>query len=148
MKWPPPRTLISVAVAGVTAGCVAFVWLLAGWTDRGQVAAGRVLYAEYCAICHGATLEGRPDWQIPLPSGRMPAPPHDATGHTWHHADSELFAITKHGMGALLPDYESDMPAFAEAFSDNQIRAVLVYIRSTWPSRERDYQAARTKAHP
>ena len=27
------------------------------------------LYAGHCASCHGASLEGQPDWKSPLPSG-------------------------------------------------------------------------------
>ena len=105
---------------------------------------GRQLYAENCAACHGANLEGQPNWRERLPSGRLPAPPHDATGHTWHHSDEQLFQITKHGLEALVPDYESDMPGFGDVLSDEEIRAVLDYIKSTWPPREREYQAARS----
>lgn len=114
--------------------------------DSARVAIGRDVYAAHCAACHGVDLEGQPDWQTPLPSGRMPAPPHDASGHTWHHSDSELFTITKKGMAAVVPGYSSDMPAFEGVLSDDEIRAVLAYIRSTWPERERDYQEARTKS--
>lgn len=69
-----------------------------------------------------------------LPSGRFPAPPHDDTGHTWHHTDEVLVGITKNG---LVPPYapagyESDMPAFAGRLSDDEIRAVLAYIKSHW----------------
>lgn len=71
----------------------------------------------------------------------MPAPPHDESGHTWHHADRDLFTITKHGLGAIVPGYESDMPAFAEVLSDADIKAVLAFIKTSWPERERDFQA-------
>src|SRR3989338_1234586 len=63
-----------------------------------QVARGNPVYAKYCAACHGANLEGQPKWQEKLPTGRMPAPPHDASGHTWHHPDGVLFGITKYGL--------------------------------------------------
>ena len=68
----------------------------------------------------------------------MPAPPHDESGHTWHHADGVLFAITKRG---LVPPhapvgYESDMPAFGGKLSDEEIWAVLAFIKSHWRSRE------------
>lgn len=106
--------------------------------------AGRQLYVEHCAACHGANLEGQPNWRERLPNGRLPAPPHDATGHTWHHSDEQLFEITKHGLEALVPDYKSDMPGFGDKLSDEEIRAVLDYIKSTWPPREREYQAARS----
>ncbi len=107
---------------------------------------GRRIYLEWCASCHGRDLEGQPDWQVPLPSGRLPAPPHDASGHTWHHPDRVLFAITKYGPQSVLgPDYESDMPAFAGVLDDEEIRAVLDYIRSTWPEPQRRFQQERTR---
>lgn len=95
-------------------------------------------YALHCAACHGAKLEGQPNWQQRLPNGRMPAPPHDESGHTWHHPPHVLFGITKYG---LVPpyapsQYESDMPAFGGKLSDDQIRDVLAYIESHWTSRE------------
>ena len=106
-----------------------------------EIALGQEVYAQTCASCHGADLEGQPDWRRRLDNGRMPAPPHDETGHTWHHADGQLFTITKHGVEAVVPGYESDMPAFEGVLSDAEIRAVLAYIKSTWPERERGFQA-------
>ena len=107
------------------------------------IAQGKTLYAERCASCHGAKLEGQRDWKSPLPSGRMPAPPHDASGHTWHHPDGVLFRITKEGPAAVVGGgYESDMQGFGNGtLSDDDIRAVLAFIKSTWPERERAYQA-------
>lgn len=32
--------------------------------------------------------------------------------------------------------YESDMPAFGGILSDDEIRAVLAFIKSTWPEEE------------
>jgi mono/diheme cytochrome c family protein len=106
--------------------------------DPEQVKLGARLYAQQCAACHGAKLEGQPDWRRRLPNGRLPAPPHDESGHTWHHPDHVLFAITRNG---LVPPYaskgyESDMPAFAGKLSDDEIWAVLAYIKSHWTSRE------------
>lgn len=106
-----------------------------------SIAAGREIYASTCAACHGANLEGQPDWQRRLENGRMPAPPHDETGHTWHHSDRNLFVLTKGGIGAVVPGYESDMPAFGEILSDEEIAAVIAYIKSTWPERQRAFQA-------
>jgi len=102
---------------------------------------GRQVYVDHCASCHGSYLEGQPDWKSPLPSGRLPAPPHDASGHTWHHPDDVLFRVVKEGTAAIVGGgYESDMPGFGDALSDAEIRAVLDYIKSTWPERERSYQ--------
>lgn len=103
-----------------------------------QGADGAQLYALHCASCHGAKLEGQPNWRQRSPNGRMPAPPHDESGHTWHHPDEVLFGITKHGLVPPYapPGYESDMPAFAGKLSDDEIRAVFAYIAGHWTSRE------------
>ena len=126
----------------------AFAWLgfarLQGRGDVAQIALGTKLYADRCASCHGAKLEGQPNWQEALSNGRMPAPPHDASGHTWHHSDEELFTITKKGLAAVVPGYESDMPAFEGSLSDDEIRAVLAFIKNTWPKTKREYQQARS----
>lgn len=106
-----------------------------------QISNGRETYAANCASCHGDNLEGQPDWQRRLENGRMPAPPHDESGHTWHHSDQVLFTITKFGVGAVVADYESDMPAFADNLSDEETVAVLAFIKSTWPERPREAQA-------
>ena len=112
--------------------------LLSGCTEEKpaavDLALGERSYAQHCASCHGAKLEGQPDWRRRLPSGRMPAPPHDDSGHTWHHGDEVLFGITKYG---LVPPYAprgyaSDMPAFGGTLSDGEIRAVLAFIASRW----------------
>ena len=117
---------------------------LAGCSDpQPDLALGQKIYAQHCGACHGMKLEGQPDWRKPLPNGRMPAPPHDDSGHTWHHPDEVLFAITKHGLVAPYapPGYQSDMPAFGGTISDNEIRAVLAYIASSWSSEIRKLRA-------
>lgn len=100
--------------------------------------AGAKLYAQHCGACHGMKLEGQPNWRQRQANGRLPAPPHDESGHTWHHPPHVLFGITKLG---LVPPfapagYQSDMPAFAGTLSDDEIRSVLAYIESHWTSRE------------
>lgn len=112
-------------------------------TDADAVSRGRPLYAQHCASCHGAKLEGQPNWRQRRSDGRLPAPPHDETGHTWHHPDAVLFGITKEGLmpGRYAPTgYVSDMPAFSSVLSDSEIRAVLAYIKSTWPRQALDFQ--------
>lgn len=111
--------------------------------DPAQLALGQKVYAQHCAACHGAKLEGQPNWQRRLPNGRFPAPPHDDSGHTWHHPDEVLFGITKHG---LVPPYapsgyQSDMPAFGGILTDEEIRAVLAYIASQWSDEVKSLRA-------
>jgi mono/diheme cytochrome c family protein len=77
----------------------------------------------------------------------MPAPPHDDSGHTWHHDDETLFGLTKFGLTPPYgpAGYESDMPAFASILSDQQIWDVLAYIKSRWSLRARDVQSKMQK---
>jgi mono/diheme cytochrome c family protein len=107
-----------------------------------QVTLGQQVYASFCAGCHGANLEGQPNWQKRLPLGNLPAPPHDATGHTWHHTDQWLFEIIKYGGRHYAPPrYRSAMPAYQEMLSDAEIWAVLAFIKSRWPVAIRAQQA-------
>jgi len=132
--------------------------LLAGWHQARSASTaaasaeiieqGRQVYTAQCASCHGADLEGQPDWKSPLPSGRLPAPPHDESGHTWHHADELLFRIVKEGTAAVVGgNYESDMPGFADVLTDAEIQSVLAFIKSTWPKRELGYQEEVSRRH-
>lgn len=113
---------------------------------------GQALYARECASCHGADLEGQPNWQRIGEDGVMPAPPHDERGHTWHHDNQLLFNYTKLGgeavlEGAGITGVKSGMPGFGGTLSDDAMWDVLAYIRSTWPDRIRKFQAARNPPH-
>lgn len=99
-----------------------------------QLALGARLYDDYCAACHGANREGQPNWRQRRADGRLPAPPQDGTGHTWHHADDHLFRVTKYGIAAVAPaGYQTDMTGFGELLSDAEIWAILAFIKSRWP---------------
>lgn len=117
---------------------------------RAGFEAGAQLYAENCASCHGEKLEGEPDWRIPREDGTVPAPPHDESGHTWHHGDPTLFNYVKKGGEQALAEqgieFNSGMPGFGDSLTDDEIRDILAYIRSTWSDRVQKLQAARTEA--
>ena len=134
--------IVGVAVAGVIAVLVA----ISPFSDRQParllrpddarlVALGQKVYTAQCAACHGQRLEGQANWRQRGADGRLPAPPHDASGHTWHHPDDLLFRITKYGVAKAvdLKDYDSAMPAFEGQLSDEEIVAVLSWIKSQWP---------------
>ena len=107
-----------------------------------RLALGKLVYGARCAACHGVNLEGQPDWRRRLPGGELPAPPHDASGHTWHHPDGFLFDITKHGtLRFAPPGYKTAMGGFAEVLSDAEITAVIAYIKASWPPEIRARQA-------
>ncbi len=137
------RTWTSLASAGLLVAC----GQSAGQFDALDLLEGEAIYKAECAICHGANREGQPDWRTRKPDGRLPAPPHDASGHTWHHPYEQLFAIVKFGMvPPNAPEgYASDMPAFGGKLTDEQIRRVLVYIESAWPPEIRTQREARLK---
>ena len=133
------------AVGGaLLVGAAAFLAAIVWWqpatpsmdpNNAALVALGQSAYAQNCAACHGQNLQGQPNWQIRLPNGLLPAPPHDESGHTWHHPDDVLFDLTKKGLvPPNAPDgYETAMPAFEDILTDAEIGAVLAYIKSTWP---------------
>lgn len=123
--------------------------------DRRLIGQGERIYQVRCAACHGANLEGQADWRERGPDGLLPAPPHDESGHTWHHPDEQLFKLTKLGIAkaAGLKDYKTTMPAFEGVLSDEEIVAVLSFIKSRWPASVREkhdrinaqYEAAKTQ---
>jgi mono/diheme cytochrome c family protein len=94
---------------------------------------GRNLYRARCANCHGRRLEGQALWALHDQFFHQRAPAHDDSGHTWQHSDEELLAITRTGRLPGMPDdVTSHMPAFAGVLDDQQILAILAFIKSRW----------------
>jgi mono/diheme cytochrome c family protein len=139
--------IVNVATVCAAAGAV-WIWWSSTSGGEGadpdnpsQVALGHSVYDSHCARCHGDRLQGETNWQQRKPSGRLPAPPHDASGHTWHHTDAQLIGMVKNGITPYAPaGYQSDMPAFGSILSDEQIRAVIAFIKSSWPEEIRERQ--------
>ncbi|WP_299869112.1 cytochrome c [uncultured Roseobacter sp.] len=127
--------LIGAALYAFTKGSAETDRVVLQNSDPAIVSLGASVYEANCASCHGADLEGQANWRSPDEDGRLPAPPHDETGHTWHHDGDTLFQLTKYGVGALIndPGYASNMPIYDSVLSDEEIIAVLSYIKSTWP---------------
>lgn len=103
---------------------------------------GEVIYVRECAACHGRYGEGNPEWKVPLPDGGLRPPPHDATGHTWHHPDTDLARIVAEGSLVVAPD--SRMPAFGDRLTEAEVASVLAYIKTLWGDAERVYQWERS----
>lgn len=145
---------MSTSTSNLSRSVVASAALLAltgcGGGDRGDPYAlmeGEAIYKAECASCHGANLEGQPDWRIRRADGKLPAPPHDASGHTWHHPREQLASIVKFGM--VPPNapagYVSDMPGYGTKLNDKQIDNVLTYIENRWPPEIKAQRAERLK---
>lgn len=137
--------LIALLAAVLIGGGAWYYWsgpaevTTADATNPALVAAGQQAYMAKCASCHGGNLQGEPNWRSRRPDGTLPAPPHDESGHTWHHGDALLFGITKFGgQRDAPPGFVSRMPGFGESMSDHEIYAVLAYIKSRWPQQIRD----------
>ena len=108
---------------------------------------GQQVYIQNCASCHGENGEGQfPDAPMqPDRTGRIGAPPHNGEGHTWHHDDDLLYQIVREGgMGNAQMFYP--MPAFGEQLSEEEIEAVIFYIRTFWTEEQRQRQQAISNA--
>ena len=123
--------------AGVGSLSIALVFVLRGGTGRPCIWPGPY-FARACARSVGRRAFS------------TAAPPHDETGHTWHHPDSYLFTMTKYGIEKMIgKPYPNNMPAYEDKLTDEEILAVLSYIKSTWSGRtqrQHDQINARAKA--
>ena len=117
--------------------------------DPSLVAQGLQIYGLYCASCHGPDAEGDPNWQQPNDQGNLPPPPHDDSGHTWRHGDGELFEIVYDGWrDPFNKTEELTMPAFGDVLRDQEIRAVIEYLKSLWSEKHRRFQLEESQDQP
>jgi mono/diheme cytochrome c family protein len=152
MMWTVRRKEKSGVVAATVLLLVPALGIAGHELDGRDIAEGYILYQENCASCHGVDLEGQPDWRTANVDGVLPAPPHNDTGHTWHHDNKLLFDYTKLGGEVALTErgitnFKSGMPGFGEVISEDEIWSILAYIRSTWPERIQETQALRNPPH-
>jgi mono/diheme cytochrome c family protein len=156
MNVAPRSRIVWLGVAAI-AGAASVVLVLARSEEAvpradpensAQVAFGQGVYARHCASCHGANLEGEANWRRRKPDGHLPAPPHDASGHTWHHPDTQIFAVIKHGSAAFIPSgYVSGMPGFVGKLEDREIWAIIAFIKNRWPADIRRRQPSAAGDH-
>jgi mono/diheme cytochrome c family protein len=117
--------------------------------DSESVESGRAIYGQYCASCHGANAQGAPGWQERDEHGELRAPPHNAEGHTWRHSDAMLYEMVSKGWrDPFNKTKRLTMPAFSEALSPEQIRAVILYLKTLWMSEQRDFQSEESRNQP
>lgn len=136
---------IAVAVSALAAGA-GLVGASVSWVpSRGDAQAlsrGARVYAAECASCHSVGPGERAARTQPGVRGPTPAPPLDATGHTWRHSDTELAGIVARGAGGVDPSGSTSvMPAFAERLNESEIDDILAYVKSRWPADIHAYQA-------
>ncbi|SEL95422.1 Cytochrome c [Roseovarius azorensis] len=133
------HVMLAVVCAGILCSYPASADQTGGllpYRDAEAVARGAEIYAATCAACHGEQLQGAPNWKTRDAEGYLPAPPHDETGHTWHHPDALLLELVRRGTAAVVGQgYRSRMPGYAGELTEAEMRDVLAYIKSTWPKR-------------
>jgi mono/diheme cytochrome c family protein len=133
------RKVLAIAVL-IVVGFFTYTAFASRATGPKVAATGDVLYERHCAACHGINLEGQANWQTQNADGSMPAPPHDETGHTWHHRDKYLIEVTLYGGAAVTGNPLNRMPAFGHVLSEAETRAIFTYIKSTWSDEIRELQ--------
>ena len=85
------------------------------------------MYLVHCQSCHGDE-DGT--------GATSGAPLHNQTGHTWHHPDAQLRDWIINGKLASDP-----MPAFKDKLAEQEVEAVLSYIKTWWEEWQREGQA-------
>ena len=128
-RWQTQPAVDPVTISGITVPPVPT--LNADWISQGEV-----LYGQSCAGCHGSNLEGAPNWKQAQPNGKFLPPPQDSDGHSWHHTDDLLISIITEGGDPEI----SDMPAFKDDLDQQEMHAVLEFIKSSWGPEEREFQ--------
>ena len=120
-------TVVSVAMTTVS---LLVIGCSAGEQGDDLAAQGEQLYAQDCQSCHGDAATGVGRLTVLVPS-------HGPGGHTWHHADGQIVDIV---LGQFTyPGRE--MPSFAGTLTEEQVEAILAYIKLGWNEEMREYQA-------
>jgi Cytochrome C oxidase, cbb3-type, subunit III len=109
---------------------------------QGPSDSGAALFAAWCKSCHGADGRG-----TPAATTRLEVPPadlHECKGSTAETEDRWVNIVTQGGAAFGL---SLDMPAFGDAGTPAQIRAVVRYARSLcgelgWPPGELNFPRA------
>ena len=114
-----------------------------------RVEAGRAIYRQHCASCHGTQGEGAADWQEPNEEGELPPPPHGPQGHTWRHADAALYRMVSQGWrDPFNKTKRLTMPGFEDVLSPEEIRAVITYLKTLWTPAQRRFQREESRGRP
>ena len=115
--------MLVLAIAGVGLFTGGLAWLLNDPRPPAGASRGERLHYAYCAECHGR--DGRGSWRAALfllRPGNLADPARMST-----HTDQYLFDIVKYG-GA--PVGRPGMPAFGYHMPDDDIQALITYLRT------------------
>jgi mono/diheme cytochrome c family protein len=90
-----------------------------------SIAAGKKIYSEYCAGCHGTEAQG--DVIVSITEDRGLPPPPALADDTWDHgsSDGEIFTVLMQGVA---PDYI--MGPWKGRLKDEELWNVINYLRS------------------
>ncbi len=119
-----------IAIFSLSAAVLAGETIKGKWYTASQLELGKELFAENCAVCHGAEGQGlAADWKKPLADGSYPPPPLNGSAHTWHHPISTLLRTIDQGGIPL----GGKMPAFGDKLSGDEKTALIARIHDWWP---------------
>jgi mono/diheme cytochrome c family protein len=121
MRRPFIALAVAIAAIGIFTGGLA--WLLNDPRPPAGASRGERLYYAYCIECHGR--DGRGSWRAALFLLR-PGNLAD-TSRMSTHSDQYLFDIIKNGGSPL---GRPGMPAFGYHLTDDDLKALIAYIRT------------------
>jgi mono/diheme cytochrome c family protein len=92
------------------------------------ISRGKVVFESVCALCHGADGLGKPAQAPPLAGSEWVSDPAD-----------RVIRIALHGLSGAIAvkgqEWNLAMPAMGASLPENDLAAVLTYIRQAWGNR-------------
>ncbi|MFC7336586.1 PA14 domain-containing protein [Haloferula chungangensis] len=116
------------------------VLVVAGLSTAAYAQDGGQLFASYCSACHAPDGKGATGGQFP-----------PLAGSAWIHGGPErAIKVVLHGLQGPVDvagkTYDLVMPPQGSVLPDDQIAAILTFIRSSWGNRADKVSAAQVKA--
>jgi mono/diheme cytochrome c family protein len=103
-------------------GCL-MLWPLAGQAQ--DAAAGKEIYEQYCALCHGP--QGKGDGSL---SANLDPKPRNHTDGAYMNALSDAHLLKVIGGGGAAAGLSPIMPAWGAILSAQQIQDVVAFVRT------------------